>query len=195
MKRHTITEGATTTAGGKVVGASSNGSIGGTRIALENDPVHCPACNSTGHIVCVGTRLSELWNGIEVALENDLCVCNCYPHPRLVPNQDRRYQVVAADSGDYGDAGRGIVEQEPRAELGALPEQRETYDQQFHVTDEAGQSLMDHPYVIELSSGRRIEGRTDKDGMTKKVAAFSEEHATLIVYAQEIAPLNPAWDR
>lgn len=161
MKRHTITEGATTTAGGKVTGASSHGSINGARIALENDPVHCPACNSTAYIVCVGPRLKERWNGVRVALENDLCACQCYPHPRLVPNQTVRYQVVSeqiidADFSEQNEATSGS-----RAEA-AVAQQSDLFDQHFHIKDEAGQPLADFPYTIELSNGRRIEGRTDQ---------------------------------
>jgi hypothetical protein len=77
----------------------------------------------------------------------------------------------------------------------AAAEQQRPYDQHFHVKDEAGQPLVDFPYVIELSSGRRIEGRTNQEGKTAKVAASGAEHATLIVYARETSPLNPTWDR
>lgn len=194
VKRHTITEGATTTAGGKVTGASSHGAINGARIALENDPVDCPACHSKGHIVCAGARLNERWNGIQVALENDLCVCQCYPHPRLVPSQTVRYQTVADDAGGADVVGSSETTPKPGAETAAA-EQQGSYDQHFLVKDEAGQPLVGFPYVIELSSGRRIEGRTDRDGRTAKVVASGVEHATLIVYAPETATLNSTWDR
>lgn len=195
MKRHTITEGAATTAGGKVVGASSHGTINGVRIARENDPVHCPACNTTGHIVCTGPRVSERWNGVQVALENDLCVCKCYPHPRMVPSQTFRYQVVSDEPGASGDTGGARAAPASGAVAGASTGPWESYDQHFHVKDEAGQPLADFPYVIELSSGRRVEGRTDRDGKTMRVEASTAEAATLIVYAQDAPPLNPAWDR
>ncbi|TFW29887.1 PAAR domain-containing protein [Massilia horti] len=194
MKRYTITEGATTTAGGKVIGASSHGSINGARIALENDPVHCPACNSIGHIVCVGARLSERFNGIQVALENDLCICQCYPHPRLVPSQTLRCQIVSEDADSADIVGQSGTTSEWGV-TAASAEQQEIHDQYFHVKDEAGHPLADFPYVIELSSGRRIEGRTDQEGKTAKVVASRAEHATLIVYAQEATSLNPAWDQ
>jgi uncharacterized Zn-binding protein involved in type VI secretion len=194
VKRHTITEGATTTAGGKVTGASSHGSINGARIALENDPVDCPACHSKGRIVCAGARLNERWNGIQVALENDLCVCQCYPHPRMVPSQTVRYQSVADGAASAQVAGSSETRSKPAAEAAAA-EQQGAYDQHFQVNDEAGQPLADFPYVIELSNGRRIEGRTDRDGKTAKVEASGAEHATLIVYAHETLPLNPTWDR
>lgn len=41
MRRHTITLGATTTVGGKVISASSSGSINGVTIALEGDLIYC----------------------------------------------------------------------------------------------------------------------------------------------------------
>lgn len=94
MKRYTITLGASTTAGGKVIVASANGSINGVKIALENDLVFCPACKSQGKIVCVGPRIPETWNGQQVALENDLCICGCPVPPKLIANQSLRYQVI-----------------------------------------------------------------------------------------------------
>jgi uncharacterized Zn-binding protein involved in type VI secretion len=190
MKRHTITEGAATTAGGKVIGASSLGAINGARIALEKDPVYCPACNSTGRIVCAGARLEERWNGIQVALEGDLCVCKCHPYTRLISSQTVRYQVVSNGAGS-----QRVTQGSETTSKAAAAEQPASYDQHFQVKDEAGQPLEDFPYVIELSSGRRVEGRTDRAGKTATVAASNAEHATLIVYARETTPLNPAWDR
>jgi uncharacterized Zn-binding protein involved in type VI secretion len=60
MKRYTITLGAATSAGGKVIDASSNGCINGAAIALEGDTIFCPACKSTGKIVCIEPRIPEL---------------------------------------------------------------------------------------------------------------------------------------
>ncbi len=57
MKRHTITLGASTTAGGKVISASSHGSINGVPIALEDDVIFCPAYKSEGRIVSTGPRI------------------------------------------------------------------------------------------------------------------------------------------
>ena len=63
MKRYTITLGASTTAGGKVISASGGGSINGVQIAVEGDPIFCPACKSQGKILCVEPRIPESWNG------------------------------------------------------------------------------------------------------------------------------------
>lgn len=92
MKRYHITEGATTTAGGKVIGATSAIMIDGVRGALEGDQLYCPACKSAGRIQCVGPRIGETWNRKPVALSDDLCVCGCPTPPKLLAIQSRRFQ-------------------------------------------------------------------------------------------------------
>ena len=94
MKRHHITLGARTTADGIVSSASSFVSIDGARIALEGDAISCHGCGATGTIQCTGPRTQERFNGRLVALEGDLCICNCATPPTLVPNQGSRYQTV-----------------------------------------------------------------------------------------------------
>ena len=94
MKRHHITLGAPTTADGTVTSASALASINGVRVALEGDTVACPTCGSTGVIRCVGPRIPERYNGKQVALENDLCICNCPRPPRLVANQTIKAQFI-----------------------------------------------------------------------------------------------------
>ena len=71
MRRYTITLGAATTCGGKVVTATAGSDINGVPIALEGDLVSCPVCGATGKIMCVGPRIPETLNGKHVALEND----------------------------------------------------------------------------------------------------------------------------
>lgn len=94
MKRYYITQGAATSAGGKVLSASSAVSIDGTRCALEGDPLYCPACKGSGRIACVGPRVPETWNGRPVALSEDLCLCGCPTPPVLLANQARRWQAL-----------------------------------------------------------------------------------------------------
>ncbi|EEF26807.1 Lysozyme, putative [Ricinus communis] len=93
-----------TTTGGKVISASSHGSINGVAIALEGDVIFCPACKLEGKIVCAGARIPETWNGKNVALENDLCACGCTSHPRLVPNQSVKYQITGEADADMPQA-------------------------------------------------------------------------------------------
>jgi uncharacterized Zn-binding protein involved in type VI secretion len=97
QSRFHITVGATTTEGGEVVSASSNRSINGARVACAGDQVSCPKCKSTGIIEPDGPRLREVFNGRQVALSDDLCVCKCVPPPRLVASQHFSKQTIDAD--------------------------------------------------------------------------------------------------
>ena len=192
MKRHTITEGAKTTAGGTVIAASSHGSINGARIALENDPIFCKACKSAGHILCVGPRIPETWDGKQVALEDDLCVCGCSPAPKLIPNQTMRYQTIS-DAAVAAHTEHSTA----RSATGAAPiAAAEGYDLHFKLTDQtSGLALSDRHYIIELANGTRLEGRTDSEGKTRTVTSAQAERATLHVCESDTTPINPNWDR
>ncbi|WP_341319566.1 PAAR domain-containing protein [Paraburkholderia sp. IMGN_8] len=62
----------------------------GRSIAYEGDPVVCPACNTTGYIVCVGDRVSSRGvNGRQEALSYDWCMCKCEKEPLLIASQNR----------------------------------------------------------------------------------------------------------
>lgn len=193
MKRHTITLGASTTAGGKVISASSNGSINGVTIALESDSIFCPVCKSQGKILCVGPRIPETWNGKQVALEKDLCLCGCAPSPRLIANQTLRCQIVE-ETGIHKSQ-PSPMSSSPQSSTSAGASGDGGYDLEFVVTDEkTGSPIPDWPYTIELATGRLMEGRTDQAGKTSKIAAPYAEHAILRVYTPEPAPINPTWD-
>lgn len=139
MRRYHITLGASTTAGGKVTSASSHGSINGVRIALEGDMVTCPACRTTGKIACTAPRIPEAWNGKQVALEDDLCICGCTPPPKLKPSQSLRCQVIedvapAASTHDRADA--------------LAKNDDEIIEQFFSLTDESGQAVVGFRYDL-----------------------------------------------
>ena len=191
MKRYTITLGAPTTSGGKVISASANGGINGVPIALENDLIFCPACRSQGQILCVGPRIPEHWNGKQVALENDLCLCGCFPSPRLVASQSLRCQVVEATSGTKASSSADASATEH-----SIPAKvDEDYDLDFLLTDKVtGAPMVDWPYVIELAGGKHLDGRTNSSGRTAKVSARHADHAILRVFAPEPCPINPNWD-
>jgi uncharacterized Zn-binding protein involved in type VI secretion len=165
MKRHTITLGASTTAGGKVISASSSASINGVTIALEDDPVFCTACKSQGKILCVGPRIPETWNGKNVALENDLCICKCPSPPRLVPNQSSRYQNLS-DNG---------MESKPAHVPGAVAntvKSESHFDDKFALLDEdTGEPLRHIEYAIRRANGQIEFGITDEIGHTHLLTA------------------------
>lgn len=193
MRRHTITLGASTTAGGKVISASSNGVINGIKIAVEENAVSCPVCKTQGKIVCIGSRIPETWNCKQVALESDLCLCRCFPSPKLVANQSLRYQVI--EQLEKANVGGSATEVTKPSSVAPVPENA-AYDLDFLVVDHlAGLPLSDWPYAIELASGHHIQGRTDQAGKTTKISAADAEHAVLHLYEPEVSPITPFWDR
>lgn len=164
MKRYTITLGATTTAGGKVVLASSDGSINGVPIALEGDLIICPACKSQGKIKCIEPRIPELWNGKKVALENDLCLCGCPSPPRLVPNQTLRWQNLSASSERKSSA------ISPGA-TATRPDTDSAFNDKFVLFDEeTDQPIPNTEYAIRRESGNLEYGVTDAMGQTHLLA-------------------------
>lgn len=193
MRRYSITLGASTTAGGRVISASSQGSINGAKIALENDLILCTACKSQGKILCVGPRTPETWDGKQIALENDLCLCKCFPSPRLITNQTLRSQVIDANAAGgsplHECAGRSNT-------VSQTITSAESYDLEFLVLDAcSGIPVADCPYRIELASGQHMEGRTNSDGKTSKLTAMHADDAILRVYEPDSTPINPFWDR
>ena len=92
MRRYHITVGAKTTADGTVMTGYEFWTIDGQPIAREGDEVACPACDSTGVIVCDGPHLVDLMQGRPTALDGDLCLCKCDPPPRLIANQTLQCQ-------------------------------------------------------------------------------------------------------
>jgi uncharacterized Zn-binding protein involved in type VI secretion len=167
--RYHITVGASTTAGGKVISANSFRSINGANVAYAGDPVSCPKCNSTGVIEPDGPRLSDVFNGRQVALSDDICRCKCDPPPRLVANQTFSKQLI---DGEWGAAIAGAAA-ETAAKLNTSGSSA--------ATESGGVPLVlldpktEEPYRIrryklELED-KIIEGMTDQNGITKPLTA------------------------
>lgn len=163
MRRYTITLGAPTSTGGKVISASSNGKIDGAPIALEGDLVTCPACKTAGKIVCVGPRIPETWGGKNVALENDLCICRCASAPRLLPSQTLRCQVIK-------DTGRALS-----GPAAVLADSGQAYaDRYVLVDDHDGAPLPNREYALVRASGKLEFGTSDRDGKTHMLSATAQ---------------------
>ncbi len=169
MRRCHITLGATTTAGGVVVSASSCATIDGVSIALEGDQIACKACRGAGRILCIGPRLSETWNGKKVALEDDLCVCGCRPPPKLKPSQQHHFQFIGGADGAGAEAGA-------TASASAAP----VYDEAVQAIDQAsGNPVVGLHYRVEMPDGSVLRGVTDADGKTMRVATRGSVPLTL----------------
>lgn len=172
MRRYHITLGAKTTAGGIIVTASSCCSINGVAVAVEGDSIVCPACRSKGVIQIFGPRIPESWNGKQVALQDDLCVCGCPSPPRLLANQSLKSQTVGGGgAAAHGEPAALSAASAVRvlAQAAALTEQAEQVALRF--MDELTQApIAAKRYRLELPE-RAIEGLTDAEGYTQPIAA------------------------
>jgi uncharacterized Zn-binding protein involved in type VI secretion len=190
MRRYTITLGASTSAGGRVVSASGSGCINGVPIALEGDLVACPACKATGRILCIGPRIPEMSDGKHVALENDLCTCRCSPPPKLLPVQMMRSQVLkdtgralsnsdslASYASHSSYASYSACSPEPSCASQAphaaqLSARGPSFNERFVLLDEeTGAPLVHKEYALVRASGQLEFGTSDRNGCTHLLSA------------------------
>jgi uncharacterized Zn-binding protein involved in type VI secretion len=180
LTRYHITLGASTTAGGTVASASSLLCIDGAAIALEDDTVSCPACHAQGVIKPDGPRISERFNGREVALSGDLCICKCSPPPKLVQIQTRKVQHVDANHLANRIASATIP---PATDAhGSAPDSPMPVRLLHPVTREP---LRYQRYRLQLAGGV-VEGMTDGDGCTRPLHA-AERNAVQTSHADDAA--------
>jgi uncharacterized Zn-binding protein involved in type VI secretion len=99
MIRYNILHGDTTTArgGGIVIGSATNCANNGRLLALIGDDVVCRECGKVGKICPNGPRLRESWHGRQVALDGDLCLCDCKPPPQLINSCTNMRQIIEKD--------------------------------------------------------------------------------------------------
>lgn len=178
MKRHTITLGASTTAGGKVISTSSSGSINGVPIALEGDLIACKACKGTGKIVCIGPRIPETWNGKQVALENDLCACGCTPPPHLLTDQYTRYQSISDEAASSFNAVPDTTAKTGGITPVRVPSTTDTDDeiieQYFSLLDDDDNPLANYRYDLFQDGKSHAKAVSFSDGKTLAVSGKSE---------------------
>lgn len=92
MKRCYLRKGDRSTAGGIVIEGMSDSICDGVELSFVGAKVDCPACNSVGTILARGPRLPDNWMGNQLALENDLCACKCYPPPLIQASQSAMFE-------------------------------------------------------------------------------------------------------
>lgn len=169
ITRYHITVGASTTAGGKVMSATSIRSINGAKVAYAGDQVSCPKCNSTGIIHPDGPRNSDVFNGRQVALSDDLCVCKCSPPPRLVTNQTFSKQTINADwhAAKAGAAAETVAKLNTAGSSAAT----ESDGVPLLLLDpKTEEPYKNRRYKLQLKD-KALEGTTDQNGVTKPITA------------------------
>ena len=155
MKRHHVILGTKTTAGGEVTSAGSMRSLNGVKLALEGDKISCPACKSEGVIRCHGPRIPEAWNGINFALEHDLCICGCKTPPTMLAGQPFSAQTVDGDWDPASAVARMAGSPAPAA--GTAPEAAAQglppHTLEIRIVDADEQSPMSEPLILFDESG------------------------------------------
>lgn len=173
MRRHSISLGAKTTAGGTVITASSSSMFNGQKFALAGDKVACPACKSIGVIVCVPPRIDLNYDGKEIALENDLCACLCQPRPLLIPIQSFHYMEGHSSGGISSLLSSGLQKSGTQS-----------YENHFIIKDKQTQQPTDgFVYGIKNSSGE-YHDHVCHDGCTTGIYMNSQENTDLLYAVQ-----------
>ncbi|TFW34628.1 PAAR domain-containing protein [Massilia horti] len=166
IERFHITVGAKTSAGGEVISAADSCRyINDALVAYERDQVRCPKCNSIGYIQPDGPRLSDTFNGKEVALGDDLCICKCNPPPRLIANQDFSCQTIDADwhAEQASAAAETVAELNTAGNSATVPPDTAPLVLLDLKTQEP---YRNRPYRLQLKD-KVIEGTTDQNGTTR----------------------------
>ncbi|WER46549.1 PAAR domain-containing protein [Cupriavidus sp. WKF15] len=145
--RYNLVQGDRTTSNGIVVGANdARMTQMGVPLALEGDAVWCPACKTTGHILCVGPRHANSFHGRKDALDGDLCICRCDPPPRLIHSMTGMRHVLTHDELVAQGFAKHPVQSDFQGEAGV-------YDEAVY--------------------GRRFSGRLDTAGLMPRIATES----------------------
>lgn len=160
MRRNLIVAGDKTTAGGIVQEGISAGFNDGAPLAYHGARVSCPACKSEGHIAAWGPSWSMTFDGRQVALENDLCICQCNPPPRLVASHDDMCQTFEShELASLGYAADG-------SSLAQAASKSAAFDRHFRFVDENGTPVTGIRVHVTDVSGSTSSVTTDCDGRT-----------------------------
>ncbi len=123
----------------------------------------------------MGPRIPETWNGKNVALENDLCICRCASAPRLLTRQILRCQVIK-------DTGRALSN--PGAVHGVPAASSMAFTDRFVLVDDYdGTPLPCREYAVVRASGKLEFGTSDAGGQTHLLSTTPQSEFVEI-YAQ-----------
>lgn len=170
-----------TSHGGKVLEGSPTDICDGKPIAYVGHQTFCPKCR--GNFPIIEGALTTTFFGKGVALAGMKTACGA----TLIATQST---VIV----EYGSGAQQSESRKPRAEgndgspnlnqtLAASPNTpRNTFDIYFHVKHEVTGEVMPYtPYRITVDDGQVVEGVTDKNGFTQKVASDKPRTATIEV--------------
>lgn len=178
--RYHITEHAHTSCGGIVITASHIMRIDGRTMALEGDLVVCPACNSTGVIVCVDPRTPESHKGRRVALNGDLCACSCSFPPVLLNMQEYKYQLIHESEKIIENTSTIFNQPEINDRLNI-----NQYNQRFKIVDQENNPVSDISIQIEDQQGKILTTKTNSDGESPTIYGESLDLIHLYLFKDQ----------
>lgn len=179
-----------TSHGGKVIEGSMFDICHGKPIAFIGHKTYCPLCKGTFPIIEGAMTMTFYGNGVALAGMKTACGAT------LIPTQFN--DIVTYGSGNNDEGRPKVPIQAPREGTALSVPQSDsgpTHDMHFRITDASGAVLAGCPYLIVTAGGERVEGRTDSEGMTSRIASSHAEPATLHVYEHDVVPINANWDR
>lgn len=174
MRKIVVVGDKTTTDGVILPNANSTFSLGdaGHKAALIGGPVQCLACKREGTIAKAGGPRRMQFMG-EVALENDIVICGCPVHPKLIASlhQTMTYDDQAESQGIVpppaaaaaaSTASSLMADAQPAA-------QTKRYDEQIKFLLGSGAALAGAAYTLTLDDGKEVTGTTDDQGKTARI--------------------------
>ncbi|MFM0139478.1 PAAR domain-containing protein [Caballeronia grimmiae] len=156
--------------------------IHGHQAALIGGAAYCPACKTTGYIVKDGGPRRMDFFVSEIAAHDDVVVCGCPEHPRIV--------AQLAGEAWYDDMAESprVVQARVTMSDGASPRTKPDAaaigtvqcDEQVHATATSA-NPDGYPYYIEMADGRVLSGRIESGGALPRMMT-GQSTSEYIVY-------------
>jgi uncharacterized Zn-binding protein involved in type VI secretion len=169
-----VRHGDRTTTGGVVIALSSTMFDDGKHIALHGDEATCGNCKGAFKIFGTGDGVSE--NNRVAVVHGDKVLCPCGKN-RVIAGGDAGCWMTR-ESGQTRARGSAV-------QAGALAVRPESarYDEQFTLTDHAGQLLGGVRYRVRSGSTIIASGVTDSQGRTRRISTDDPQRLSLEVAA------------
>ena len=177
-----------TTSNGDIRARSTGVTVGTppVNVCFEGDPVACPACKSTGITKCVPPyRPSTGPDGRQANLDGDLCICKCFPPPRLKASFHNSFmgfeshEIATMPGASDWLAYAGHVEEITR------------YDQFFQAVDKVtGKPATGFSYGLKTNASE-IHETLYTDGATAKAYSQDQLQVELMYIVQTEIGVRP----
>ncbi|BBQ01625.1 hypothetical protein BSFA1_67530 (plasmid) [Burkholderia sp. SFA1] len=148
----------------------------GRQVALIDAAAYCPVCKTTGYIAKDGGPRRMTLGSSEIALDQDLMVCGCPEHPRVVATLagEAWYDDLAETLGTVSLRETMSRSAATAASLGC------EFDETYVLRDRATGKLLENvAYRLVSTRGTVVEGVTDRSGKTQRIKTSAAERITV----------------